>query len=138
MRFLFLRLSKYLSFIFLGLFLFFPQISLAQSTYVKDIEAILSLGNLIDRESRIDVKQILEKKRLDLITETIRIQKTLKTRFSEKPTIDLTAKYRLFLQKYSLSCEIAAVRILMETITKKPTTEESIFSYFPIFLGSKV
>lgn len=84
------------------------------------------------------MKQVLEKKRLDLLTETLRIQKTLKTRFTEKPTIDFTGKYRLFIQKYSLSCEIAAVHILFETITKKSTTEESIFSHFPVFPGSKV
>lgn len=71
------------------------------------------------------------------MNETLRIQATLKIRLTEKPTLDITRKYRLFLQKYNLSCEIAALRIVLENITKKTITEDEIFLNLPTFSGEK-
>lgn len=71
------------------------------------------------------------------MSETLRIQSALKVRLTEKPTLDMTWKYRLSLQKYNLSCEIAAIRIIMETITKKVISEDEIFSHLPTFPGEK-
>lgn len=84
-----------------------------------------------------DIKNSLQEKRIELMSETLRIQGTLKTRLTEKPTLDMTRKYRLFLQKYNLSCEIAALRIVLETISKKTITEDEIFSNLPTFPGEK-
>lgn len=98
---------------------------------------MLSLGHKIDTEKRIDVRNALEQKRSAIMTETLRIQSSIKTRFTEKPTLDATSRYRLFFQKYALSCEIAALRSVLETIEKKIITEDAIFADFPIFSGPK-
>lgn len=124
-------------FLFLGALIFFPEISFAKNPYLENITQILSLWHQIDQEKRMDIKNSLQEKRIELMSETLRIQGTLKARLTEKPTLDMTRKYRLFLQKYNLSCEIAALRIVLETISKKTITEDEIFSNLPTFPGEK-
>lgn len=50
------------------------------------------------------------------------------------PTLDTTLLYEPYIQKYSLSCEIAAVRMVMQSFWKR-RSEESIFWKIPHFPG---
>ena len=57
----------------------------------------------------------------------------LEIRNNFKPTIDVSEKYKLSLQKYLLSCEIAALRIIVEAVSWKYLTEEIIIKELPHF-----
>ena len=46
----------------------------------------------------------------------------------EQPTFDISPLYDLTLQKYKLSCEIAAMRMVIESLTPIKISEEMIFS----------
>ncbi len=47
-----------------------------------------------------------------------------------RPTLDITVAYDPYIQKYSLSCEIAAVRMVMQSLWTR-RSEESIFNQIP-------
>ncbi len=47
--------------------------------------------------------------------------------------IDVSNRYKLTLQKYSLSCEIAAIRTVVEAISGKYVSEEIIMREIPHF-----
>lgn len=52
-------------------------------------------------------------------------------RFRSIPTLDTSTSYRFFLQKYNLSCEIAALRMLLESAHRIIKTEEEIIVALP-------
>lgn len=56
----------------------------------------------------------LYQQRIDsVIKNTIQIFKSFDLHILEKPTLDISNKYKLTLQKYKLSCEIAALRMVI-------------------------
>ncbi len=68
-----------------------------------------------------------------VIKNTIQIVKSFDLHILEKPTFDISNKYKLTLQKYKLSCEIAALRMVIFSLTWESISEEEILSSFPIF-----
>lgn len=52
--------------------------------------------------------------------------------FALRPTVDRSLSYRLRIQQYSLSCEIAALRIILERLGVV-VTENEIFAAIPQF-----
>ncbi len=56
---------------------------------------------------------------------------TWNIRFRSRPMLDTSSSYRFFLQKYNLSCEIAALRMLLESARWIIVTEEEIIQVLP-------
>lgn len=54
--------------------------------------------------------------------------------FALRPALDLTLSYHLRIQEYRLSCEIAALRIILERLGII-VSEQDIFSDIPLSLG---
>lgn len=45
-----------------------------------------------------------------------------------RATYDISSKYALSIQKYKLSCEIAAVRMVMKSLVPRDVTEDDIIA----------
>jgi len=62
---------------------------------------------------------------------TLALVQNWSVRWTHIPTFDRTNSYRLFLQKYPLSCEIAGLRMLLESARGIIKTEEEIIIALP-------
>ncbi len=62
----------------------------------------------------------------------VQIFGTFQLHILEQPKFDISKKYKLTLQKYKLSCEIAALRMVIYSIIGKPISEEKILASIPI------
>lgn len=69
-----------------------------------------------------------------MIDETKKVYPFIPAVWSKRPTLDTTHLYTPYIQKYSLSCEIAAVRMVMESFGKR-RSEESIIKKIPHYPG---
>lgn len=81
---------------------------------------------------------IIEKlfqKRQAFMRDTLHLYTSFGLRALRKPTLDVSTRYRLTLQKYKLSCEIAALRMIIEAVTRKPISEDTIIASLPVFPG---
>lgn len=84
-------------------------------------------------------KNILEARSIDSRQETIDY---LKKKYAFIPwvwhlipTYDVSKRYTPYIQKYKLSCEIAAIKMVMDTIGK-PVSEDDIIFRIPVFSWS--
>lgn len=80
------------------------------------------------------VERIFQK-RDSLMRDTLDIYASFELRTLRKATLDVSSRYKLTLQKYKLSCEIAALRMVVQAVTKKPISEENIIASLPVFSG---
>ena len=51
------------------------------------------------------------------MSEASHLYEGIALRAMKKVTLDTSSKYKLTLQKYKLSCEVAALRIVIESVT---------------------
>ena len=125
----------FFSFLFLG---FFPsQLNAETVTQLKYISNILD--TLLRIDTNIQSKTYSGKLLGRFIEyrndnyETVRQTTSLVPAvWGIRPTLDITWLYEPYIQKYSLSCEIAAVKMVMQSLgTKK--TEEAIIKKIPVF-----
>jgi uncharacterized protein YvpB len=65
-----------------------------------------------------------------IFIESKKIYPLIPTVWWMRPTLDTTSLYTPYIQKYTLSCEIAAVRMIMESFWKR-YSEESIYRSIP-------
>jgi hypothetical protein len=104
---------------------------------MKDVErtvhGIITLGKRIDKQQDATLQGKLLEKREILSRYLHTILLTLETKIHKKPTLDISSGYSFALQKYKLSCEIAALRMILNAITKESYTEEQIFRGLPIY-----
>jgi uncharacterized protein YvpB len=99
--------------------------------FTLTIDAIVSLDKRMKATTAPTILKNLFFQR-DALTEKAKsIYLSLERQSSISATIDVSTRYRLLLQRYPLSCEIAALRMVIESITKRPTTEEKIMSTVP-------
>lgn len=63
--------------------------------------------------------------------DTEKLYTSFELRALKKPTLDISSRYNLTLQKYKLSCEIAALRMAIESIEKKYISEDALIALLP-------
>lgn len=100
--------------------------------FQKNIATIVSLGRILRTGNDSILMEKLFRKRAVLLEESIKLYGTFELR-TRKPTLDVSSRYKLTLQKYKLSCEIAALRMVIESVTKKYISEDAIMRMLPIF-----
>ncbi len=89
---------------------------------------IVSLGTLIESypKSPLGDRIILQRKAiLDRVRSVYGI---VIFGYNPPPSLDISSKYHFFLQKYKLSCEAAATRMVIESLTGISTTEDDIIA----------
>lgn len=110
------------------------------SGQVEDkFEGAISKIVKLNREVKMNPKNIIIEeiyKRRNTYTKYAKsLYKYLEIRSSLKPTVDVSDRYKLSLQKYLLSCEIAALRMVVEVLSSKYISEEDIMREIPQFVA---
>lgn len=100
--------------------------------FQKNIATIVSLGRILRTGNDSVLMEKIFRKRAVLLEDSMRLYDTLELR-TRKSTLDVSSRYKLTLQKYKLSCEIAALRMVIESVTKKYISEDAIIRMLPIF-----
>lgn len=93
----------------------------------KTVNQIIHIGRAIEKNPDISLSTKLSSQRESLFENIYSIMTRIDTRFIKQPTLDTSSRYDFFIQKYSLSCEIAALRMIIESLTRKPISEDEIF-----------
>jgi hypothetical protein len=99
----------------------------------KTVNQIIHIGRTIEKNSDISLATKLSSQREALFENMYSIMIRIDTRFIKQPTLDTSSRYDFFIQKYALSCEIAALRMIIESLTRKPISEDEIFQWIPIY-----
>ena len=122
MRFFFILLGILFSFSFYWVSAETWELSLSHS---KKLQKILELDSrVMDKISKIQRNNLLQGvfKDIEMLRYTWRL----------KPTFDTTLRYMPYLQKYSLSCEIAALAMVLSSLWS-PQTEDELIAKIPHF-----
>ena len=124
-------LSVVLSFLFLDVSLHAATVS--RTEIASDMIWLLETRSSLDELSSTGkIYQTLARNYLrELSNFTQKYQASLAV-FGLRPTIDRTLEYRLHIQDYTLSCEIAALKIVLDTLGLR-FSEKDIFSWIPIY-----
>ena len=105
------------------------EVRMFQSLVWQAVSLSRSLSGDVSDISREKIFQ----KRDALMSEASHLYEGFALRAMKKMTLDTSSKYKLTLQKYKLSCEVAALRIVIESVTWKYISEERIISRLPVF-----
>ncbi|MBP9812791.1 hypothetical protein KBC86_05385 [Candidatus Gracilibacteria bacterium] len=135
-----MRYLKVITFI-LGLMLMSPVHAKSTESFTGEVEnkfkQTITRIMRINKEVKNNPKNLLLDeiyRRRDIYTRYGKsLYRYLEIRNNYKPTLDVSGRYKLYLQKYLLSCEIAALRIIVEAVSGKFLTEEIIISEIPHF-----
>ncbi len=93
--------------------------------HAKKLEKILQLDSI----TLTKIRRIQRNNLFEGITNDIWI---LRSTWSLRPTFDVTMRYTPYLQKYALSCEIAALSMILKSLWS-PKSEDQIISLLPHF-----
>lgn len=106
-----------------------------EKKFEQTVVKILRLNNEMKRGPKKTLLDEIYKKR-DIYTRYAKsLHRHLDIRNSFKPTLDVSSRYKLTLQKYKLSCEIAALRMIIEALSGKYVTEETLMREIPHYPG---
>jgi hypothetical protein len=95
------------------------------------IDMIVNIDNRIKTTRTPTILKNLFEQRDTLTEKAKTLYLALQPRVFLAATTDVSTRYRLLLQRYPLSCEIAALRMVIESITQKPISEEKIMRGIP-------
>lgn len=102
-----------------------------QKTLEKTVNRMILLSNIIQWKTRTLATEKLFLERKKLSTELQKLTPYLTLYTLRKPTTDISKEYKLTLQKYKLSCEIAALRMLIGREMWRYPSEEDIIEHIP-------
>ena len=128
--------------IFLPIFFFIFPCSLSASTdlwlsqsqpFHSLIREIVAVGKSLEKNPQWVVLLSLDQKRQSLLQLAHTLFLNFETKSLKKPTFDISSVYKLSLQRYKLSCEIAAMKMLIDSLSPTRTSEELIFASLPRF-----
>ena len=101
---------------FIGGFLLFLQpnligaeVSIPSLSHTKKLEKILELDSIL-------MTKIRRIQRNNLFEGVVKDMEILRSTWNLRPTVDVTLRYTPYLQKYSLSCEIAALAMVLHSL----------------------
>lgn len=97
------------------------------------ISHIVLLDKYIEKLPDVPMKYKLQSQMDVYIEEAKKISNSLSFPMRAKGTLDISDTFHFSIQKYKLSCEIAAFRMALESLGKTDITEDSIISSLKIF-----
>lgn len=104
-----------------------------ESRFTKTISEVVRINKEIQRNPKNILIESLFSRRDTLTRYAKNLYNHLEKKKYVEPTVDASSRYKLTLQKYKLSCEIAALRTLIEAISGNYYSEESIIREIPHF-----
>ncbi len=118
-------------------FLIHPEVRAREPNYTTFTNLSYALASMLDKDTNAlqfgYSGRLLERfdiYRAGIFDESKKIYPFIPTVWSKRPALDTTHLYTPYIQKFSLSCEIASVRMVMESFGKR-RSEESIFRKIP-------
>ncbi len=105
-------------------FVTFNSLSHTLESIVKSDTTILTMGYTWKLLERFDIY------RDNILQEWKKTYPLIPTVWSKRPSLDTTHLYTPYIQKYSLSCEIAAVKMILWSLWKR-RSEEAIYQSIP-------
>jgi hypothetical protein len=90
----------------------------------------MNLTKILKLDAETKTSSLGKFQRNNLLHRTTENLATLRRIWKLKPTLDTTLSYTPYLQKYSLSCEIAALSMVLTSLGS-PETEDAIIARLP-------
>lgn len=125
--------------------LFFPTILFAETprymltpeytSFSRYLTQMIWLGKYIDANQDVPWIIKIETQRQAIMDTATKIYKTFPIPERMRTTYDISSKYWFLIQKYRLSCEIAAVRMVMKSLVPSDVTEDDIIAKLRIMPG---
>ncbi len=102
-------------------------------TFENMVSRIVGINWWIDTHTNTTIKEKLFQERTDLLQKAQILARNFDTKISKKPTFDTSSSYSFFLQKYKLSCEIAALTMTINSFSGRQISEDDIIASLPVF-----
>ncbi len=118
-------------FLFFTLFFYFSSDLVSAEEGTPTFSHARRFQSILELDTQILTRTVRVKRNNLFLWATKNIEK-LRRIWSLKPTFDMTLRYTPYLQKYSLSCEIAALSIILQWLWS-PRTEDDIIGHMRIF-----
>lgn len=87
----------------------------------------MSIGKYIEANSGKPIIGRMNAQRQAFLDDSIRLYQSFQLGSRATPTFDISSKFRFVIQKYKLSCEIAATQMTIKSLTNIDISEDDIF-----------
>lgn len=123
--------------LFILVFIFFPMHTFAgnsrfmltedYTTFTRHLSQIMSIGKYIEANSGKPIISRMSAQRQAILDDSLRLYQSFQIGSRAIPTFDISSKFQFVIQKYKLSCEIAATQMTIKSLTNIHISEDDIF-----------
>lgn len=97
------------------------------TTFTRHLSQIMSIGKYIETNSGKPIISRMSVQRQALLDDSLRLYQSFQLGSRATPTFDISSKFQFVIQKYKLSCEIAATQMTIKSLTNINISEDDIF-----------